>query len=97
MRRQSTSNFIIHSAIFVKGMKFNFLSVSQLFDIGYKIKFYSIKCLIKHDVVDTTILVGQRKIIFVQLIFLLFLTPNKCLMLKEEFFFYGIGGLNIPT
>lgn len=44
-----TSNFIIKKVNLVKGMKFNPLSISQLYDIRYKIKFHSTKYLVKQN------------------------------------------------
>ena len=52
---------IIEDVLLVKGLKHNFLSISQLCDKGYKITFEPAQCLITDSKSTETVLLGKRE------------------------------------
>ena len=75
---------ISHPFIYVEGLKHNLLSISQLCDKGFKIKFTKNECLIKDEVTHEVILKGKR----INNIFMISLDDPclkvKCLMVNND-------------
>lgn len=65
-------------------MKFNLLSICQLCDPRYKAIFHSTKSLVKHNELDTIILVGHRKNNMYTSIPCITDHSTKCPILREE-------------
>jgi len=54
-------NFIsIEDVLYVEGLKHNLLSISQLCDKGFKIRFTKDECLIEDEVTQEVMLIGKR-------------------------------------
>ena len=74
----------IEDVLYVEGLKHNLLSISQLCDKGFKIKFTKDECLIEDEVTHEVILKGKR----INNIFMISLDdPSlkvKCLMANND-------------
>ena len=75
-------DFIITNVLLVENFKYNLLSISQLCDTRYKVKFLSTECLIKHLDNPTISLKGFRK----DNIYAINLTTSsiKCYLTQKE-------------
>lgn len=76
---------MIKKVLLVKASKFNFLSVIQLCDVGYKVEFHSTRYLVKHEL-NAIMLVVYRKdnIYSINLPCVTNPFTIKCFMSKEE-------------
>ena len=57
---QITHSSIIENVLYVKGLKHNLISISQLCDKGYKVSFKSLLCTITNPIDDNIIFIGHR-------------------------------------
>ncbi|XP_073223493.1 uncharacterized protein [Cicer arietinum] len=56
----SKSTAVIKDVLYVKGLKHNLLSISQLYDKGFQVYFTSQSCTLEHKVDKNMKLVGER-------------------------------------
>ena len=58
---QITPSTFIENVLYVKGLKRNLISISQLYDKDYKVSFESLLCIITNPIDDSTIFIGRRQ------------------------------------
>ena len=57
---QIAPSIFIENVLYVKGLKYNLISISQLYDKGYKVSFESFLCIITNPIDDSIIFIGHR-------------------------------------
>ena len=57
---QITSSTFIENVLYVRGLKNNLISISQLCDKGYKVSFEALLCIITDSIDDSIVFIGHR-------------------------------------
>ena len=58
---QISPSTFIKNILYVRRLKYNLISISQLFDKGYKVSFESLLCIITNPIDDSIIFIGHRQ------------------------------------
>ena len=57
---QITPSTFIENILYVRGLKHNLISISQLYDKGYKVLFEALLCIKTDPINDSIIFIGHR-------------------------------------
>ena len=57
---QITPSTFIENVLYVKGLRHNLISISQLCDIGYKVSFESHLCMVTNLIDNSIVFIGNR-------------------------------------
>ena len=58
---QITPSTFIENILYVKGLRHNLISISLLCDIGYKVSFESLLCIVTNPIDNSIIFIGNRQ------------------------------------
>ena len=78
------SSAIIENVCLVENLKHNFLSISQLYNKGYKVIFYKAKCVVQNTCDGKVLFVGKRCINVYTIDIDGAFTHNKCLAALQD-------------
>jgi len=90
------SSFNIKDVLLVEGLKHNLISISQLYDKGYKVVFKPSHCLIFYAF-DNIVLIGNNLAIYTCLICIMHHISYFVFLQKKVIHGYGIEGFVIFT